>query len=112
MLNKALHGCVQSALLWHKLFSTTLVLLGFELNPYGFCAANADIDGSQCATCWHVEDNKISHADPAVMTKIIEALGLKFGKFSVTRGRKHDFLGTMLTLHENGQLETDVKDAC
>jgi hypothetical protein len=44
-LTKALYGCVQSALLWYKLFSSTLEGLGFELNPYDLCVANAIIDG-------------------------------------------------------------------
>jgi hypothetical protein len=33
-LLKALYGCVQSALLWYELFSSTLQGTGFELNPY------------------------------------------------------------------------------
>jgi hypothetical protein len=32
-LLKALYGCVQSALLWYELFSSTLQAAGFELNP-------------------------------------------------------------------------------
>ena len=33
-LLRALYGCVKSALLWYELFSSTLVDLGFVLNPY------------------------------------------------------------------------------
>ena len=51
MLNKSLHGCVQSALLWHKLCSSTLVSLGFKLNLHDPCVANADIEASPCTTC-------------------------------------------------------------
>jgi hypothetical protein len=50
-LIKALYGCVQSALLWYELFSSTLETMGFTLNPYDQCVANCDIDGSQC-TIW------------------------------------------------------------
>ena len=32
-LIKAIYGCVQSALLWHSMFSLTLKDMGFELNP-------------------------------------------------------------------------------
>ena len=40
ILNKALCGCVQSALLWHEFFSSTLVSMGFKLNPHDLCVAN------------------------------------------------------------------------
>ena len=39
-LIKALYGCVQSALLWYELFSSTLESMGFQLNPYDQCVAN------------------------------------------------------------------------
>jgi hypothetical protein len=32
-LKKALYGCVQSALLWYKLFHDTLKKMGFAINP-------------------------------------------------------------------------------
>ena len=41
-LNKALYGCIKSALLWYNLFYTTLQRLGFTLNPYDPCVANAN----------------------------------------------------------------------
>ena len=44
-LDKALYGCVQSALLWYELYASTLKDMGFELNPYDLCVANADIEG-------------------------------------------------------------------
>jgi len=43
-LLKALYGCVQSALLWYELFTTTLQGFGFELNPYDACVANKMIN--------------------------------------------------------------------
>ena len=59
-LDKALYGCVQSALLWYELYSSTLTDMGFELNPYDLCVANAELEGKQCTICWYVDDNKIS----------------------------------------------------
>jgi Reverse transcriptase (RNA-dependent DNA polymerase). len=51
-LKKDLYGCVKSALLWYELYSTTLKELGFTLNPYDQCVANATaIKGSQCTIC-------------------------------------------------------------
>ena len=62
-LIKAMYGCVKSALLWYKLFSTALVGMGFELNPYDLCVANAIIDEKQCTIGWYVDDNIITHSD-------------------------------------------------
>ena len=62
-LIKAMYGCVQSALLWYKLFSTALVGMGFELNPYNLCVANAIINEKQCTIGWYVDDNIITHSD-------------------------------------------------
>ena len=47
-LDKALYGCVQSALLWYESYSSTLKDIGFELNPYDMCVANTNIERKQC----------------------------------------------------------------
>jgi hypothetical protein len=109
-LVKALYGCVQSALLWYELFSSTLEKAGFELNPYHTCVANKVIDGKQCTIAWYVDDNKISHVDPAVVTTIIETIESRFGKMTVTRGKQHVFLGMHITFHDNGTVSVKMKD--
>jgi len=58
--------------------------MGFELNPYNPCITNKMIHGKQCTIVWYVNDNKISHVDPAVVSRIIEAIESKFGKMTVT----------------------------
>ena len=73
-LDKALYGCVQSALLWYKLYSSTLVEMGFTINPYDFCVANAEIEVSQCTICWYVDDNKLSHVSQQVLDDLMETL--------------------------------------
>ena len=92
-LNKALYGCVQSALFWYKLYLSTLKDMGFELNPYDMCVANTNIEGNQCTVCWYVDDNKISHVDPKVVYEVIKTIEKKFGKMPQTRGDEHNFLG-------------------
>jgi Reverse transcriptase (RNA-dependent DNA polymerase) len=91
--NKAIYSCVVSGMLWYKLFSETLQQHGFTIHPYDFCGANAPIDGSQCTIVWYVDDTKISHASPSVVTRIISLLEQHFEKMTVTRGPKHEFLG-------------------
>jgi Reverse transcriptase (RNA-dependent DNA polymerase) len=92
-LDKAIYGCVKSALLWYDLFSSHLKEMGFVLNPYDPCIANCTIEGSQCTVSWYVDDNKISHVNPDVVTMIIDKIEEKFDKMTVTRGNEHVFLG-------------------
>ena len=79
-LDRALYGCVQSALLWYDLYANTLKDLGFILNPYDLCVANSTIEGKQCTIVWYVDDNKISHVDPKVIDRIIKRLKRNLGK--------------------------------
>lgn len=85
-LKKALYRCVQSALLWYTLFHDTLKQIGFVINHYNPCVANCMIEGSQCTITWYIDDTKISHINPDVVTKIIDTLKKHFGKMTVTRG--------------------------
>ena len=45
MLNHALYGTVRAALLWYNLLTSTLLKMGFKLNPYDLCVANSTING-------------------------------------------------------------------
>jgi hypothetical protein len=42
---------------------------------------------------WYVDDMKISHVNPNVVTEIIKKLEQRFDKMTVTRGKEHVFLG-------------------
>jgi hypothetical protein len=107
-LDKALYGCVQSALLWYELYSNTLKEMGFTINPYDLCVANALIEGSQCTICWYVDDNKISHKNPKVVDSVIAKLEDRFGPMSKTRGKEHEFLGMSLKFKKS-KIEVDMK---
>jgi len=109
-LMKALYGCVQSALLWYQMFSTTLIDMGFKLNPYDLCVANATINGKQCTVLWYVDDNLISHVDPKVVTSIIKKIEDRFGKMTVTRGKSHEFLGMKIDFTDDKAVEIDMKE--
>ena len=99
-LDKALYGCVKSALLWYETYVTTLKQIGFKINPYNMCVANAEIEGSQCTVCWYVDDNKISHMKSTVVDKVIAKIEEQFGKMSQKRGSTHEFLGMVLEYKE------------
>jgi hypothetical protein len=82
-LLKAPCGCIKSALLWHRLFTSTLQKVGFALNPCNQCVANKMIGGKQRATCWCVDDLKISHMKLQVMKDIISVIEKRHGKMAV-----------------------------
>jgi hypothetical protein len=109
-LLKALYGCVKSALLWYELFTGTLQKMGFVLNEYDPCVANMKINDKQCTIAWYVDDNKISHEDPEVVTTIIEKIEERFGKMTVTRGKEHVFLGMNITFNDDGTASIKMKD--
>jgi hypothetical protein len=108
-LVKAIYGCVKSALLWYDLFHGHLQQLGFELNPYDPCVANCVLKGKQCTIAWYVDDTKISHVDPEVVTSIIDQLEARFGKMTVTRGKEHAFLSMKIRYTGKGTAVVTMK---
>ena len=111
---RALYGYIESALLWYELYSSTLIKMGFKINPYDRCVANKVINGHQCTIVFYVDDNKISHRDPAVVSSVLDAISGHFGDLSISRGRKHDFLGMNIEFKEHMvliEMEDQVKEA-
>ena len=56
----------------------------FAVNTYGRCTLNSTIDRKQCTVDWYVEDNKVSHFDEELNTKMIYAIAEYFGELAVT----------------------------
>jgi hypothetical protein len=119
ILQKALHGIFQAALLFWQNLSTQLAEWGFETNPYDFCVANKTIDGKQCTIVWHVDNLKISHVDRKVVTTIMNLLDGKYGQeivggkrapLTITQGKVHDYLGMTLDYSEPGFVNLDMTD--
>ena len=106
-MDKALYGCVQSALLWYELYTTTLQGMGFILNPHDLCVANSEIEGSQCTICWYVDDNKISHKSKKVIESVITKIEQKFGKMTKTYGDDQEFLGMDIKF-EKGKVRVGI----
>ena len=72
--------------------------IDFKLNSYYICVLNKEIYGKKCTVAWYVNGNKLSHMDPSVNEKIIEYLRKIWGGVTVTRGKKHIFLGMNITI--------------
>ena len=111
-LEKALYGTIRAARLFYEDLTSTLKGWGFSLNPYDACVANKCINGHQCTIIWHVDDLKISHVDPDVVTEVINKLNDKYGKLQelvATRGKIHDFLGMTLDYTNPGKVKVHMK---
>jgi hypothetical protein len=83
--------------------------MGFVINPYDRCVANAMIDGKQCTILWYVDDNKLSYMSEGVLTDVIEKIKVHFGELVVSRGRKHTFLAMNLKFNNDGSLQIETK---
>ena len=106
-LKKALYGTLQAALLFWKNLTGLLEEWGFTLNKYDRCVANATIEGSQCTILWHVDDLKISHVNPDVVTDIINKLKKAYGKeapLTEKRGKVHEYLGMTIDYSIEGKV--------
>ena len=56
---------------------------------------------------FHVDDLKISHKNPEVVTSVIDALSKKYGgimPLSISRGKVHDYLGIVFDYATSGQV--------
>ena len=107
-LRKALYGTLCAAILFWRKLSSVLMDQGFVLNPYDSCVANKMINGKQCTILWHVDDLKISHMDPTVVTSVLEKLTGVFStqpSLSITRGKVHEYLGMTLDFSKQGTVE-------
>jgi len=92
-LNKALYGTVQAALLWYLMFTSTLKGMGFELNPYDLCVANADMEGSQCTVGFYVDDLIGTHKKDSVLEKVRDVIENEYGDIGAKISDTFTYLG-------------------
>ena len=108
---RAIYGCIESALLWYQLYVKTLKGMGFVLNPYDKCVANKMINGKQCTIAWYVDDNKLSHVDPNVVTEVLNAVKGHFGELVISRGNTHELLGMTIEIdRQKKDVIIDMRD--
>ena len=101
--------CAQLLLLfWQKLSKQQLEDWGFKINPYDWCVANKTINGKQCTILWHIDDLKISHVDPAMVSNVITDLQSEFGKeapLTIRHRKVHDYLGMTIGFSDPGKVK-------
>ena len=86
-LQKALYGMLTSALLFYTKLLTNLVANGFKINPNDPCVVTKTINRKQITICWHVNDLKVSNADPREVTKTGVWLKGLYGNISINHGQ-------------------------
>ena len=112
---KALYGMMMSSLLYYLKFRGDLEAIGFQVNPYDPCVANRIVENRQHTVIWHVDDLKSSHVNKEVNDDFLKWLKRKYasdgiGNVSVTRGRRHEYLGMTLVFTSEGKLKIDMVD--
>jgi len=109
-LDKALYGCVQSALLWYNELKGILNNLGYNANPYDICVFNRlEEDNSQTTITIHVDDLLIIAGNEKILDRVINELNNIFKDLSITRGNKHNYLGMVSNvdkLNKSKNIET------
>ena len=59
---------------------------------------------------WYIDNNKLSHVEPNMVTNILNILRGGFEDLVTGVGRKHSFLGMNITIRGGSKLEIDIKD--
>ena len=96
---------LKSALWFYKKLKVDLEPYGFMINSYDPCVANAMINGKQMTVTWYVDNLKVSHEDPAEITKFANYLVVIYGeKLTVHRGLVHNYLGMDLDYTTKGKV--------
>jgi hypothetical protein len=71
-LQKALYGCLRSALLFYLKLVEDLESDGFKINSYDPYVANKVVNNKQFTITWHMDDLKLSDVEKNEVTKKIE----------------------------------------
>jgi hypothetical protein len=110
-LQKALYGCLRSALLFYLKLVEDLESDGFKINPYDPCVAHKGVNNKKITITWHVDGLKLSHMEKNEVTQTIERLKSIYGQdMRVSRGKKHDNLGIDLDFTNPGEVKITMID--
>ena len=106
---REIYGCIKSDLLWYNLYAKTLEYLGFSINPYDRFMANNMVCVKQCTIVWYVDDNKLLHVDPNLVTDILEEIRKNFGDLVISIYYTRDFLGMNIKIRKYKKVEIITK---
>ena len=105
LLDKALYGCVESAMLWYNNLRSTLLGLGYVENPHDICVFNkTDKDGTQCTLVLHVDDLLMTSKKSSMIEATVEGLQSRYQNTTVHRGKVHSYLGMTFDFSKKGEV--------
>ena len=71
--------------------------------------SNNIIDGNQCTVVWYVNENKLSHVDPNLVTDILEEIKKHFGDLVISRGDIYDLLFMNIKIRKDNKVDLIMK---
>ena len=103
-------------MLFWKNLTTSLKSWGFQINPYDRCVSRKMVNRKKITIVWHVDDLKISHTNPKVVTEYIQNPDRKYGQdargnntpLTICRGKKHEYLCMLLDYSNPGKIKIDM----
>ena len=101
-LDKALYGCIESALLWYKELTRFLTKIGFTANPYDICVMNKKTKDGMATIGIYVDDILLTCSSPSLADTTIQDLEKEYKQLKVTRGTTHNYLGMVLDFTQKG----------
>ena len=115
-LDRALYGCIESALLWFRELSGFLAKIGFVSNPYDICVMNRSDSKGDSTVGIYVDDILLTCSYPSLANTFIQELEKEYKQLKVRRGLTHNYLGMVLdfslkgvvTISQSGMIEEIV----
>ena len=101
-LDRALYGCIESALLWFCELSGFLTKIGFAANPYDICVMNRTTKAGKATIGIYVDDILLTCSHPSLADTIIQDLEKEYKQLKVNRGLTHNYLGMVLDFSHKG----------
>ena len=83
------------------------------MNPYYSCVSKKQVAGSKLIVLWHVDNLKVSHADPNKVPNYLQLLNTTYEKnnpITITWGKKHNYLGMILGYTTKGEVKLSMID--
>ncbi len=108
-LQKALYGCIQSAVLWYEELSSTLEGLGYCRNPYDKCVYNKVSDGKTNTILVYVDDLLLTSSKQSDLELVANALRERYGGVTVRSGQEHNFLGINWDFRTPGEVSLSME---
>lgn len=109
LLNKAIYGIVEAALLWYRDVRAALEGHGYVVNPADVCVFNyVDTYGRQCTALVHVDDLLVTASSDETLDTVLRMLKHHYGEVTVMRGDRHEYLGAMWDFTQEGEVNVSM----